>query len=247
MIDKNSKTTNVFKLVPWWGWVSGFAGLFFCWAFYQLSFLISSHCIPWNFCSKIDAIDNAIPFCPYFFAQIYVLSYIFWIISPIAMSACKRENFYDFIFSYASVLIIACIICAACPTYMNRLEEGLIDKVKNPGFSNWIMRWVYHFDGGNMAYNLCPSSHCYISILCWLGVFRKKGVRLGYRIFAPIMAWLIVLSTVFVKQHYFIDTICGIALSVLIYEIYHLTKVGQKFNLFIQKKKLERNKKKKES
>ena len=143
-------------------------------------------------------------------------------------------------FSYGTLLIVASLICALCPTYMNRLEENLFNLSEGSGLSKWIIRTVYKFDGGNVAYNLCPSSHCFLSMLCWLGVLRKKDMHIGYRIFAPIMAWLIILSTVFVKQHYFLDTICGVSIAIIVYEIFYLTKVGQKFNQYIiskQKKK----------
>ncbi|MCQ3914262.1 MAG: phosphatase PAP2 family protein [Mycoplasmoidaceae bacterium] len=53
------------------------------------------------------------------------------------------------------------------------------------------------------------------SALCAFGVMRIKEHRLGTRIGFEVMAVLVFLSTVFVKQHYFVDILGGVAVATI--------------------------------
>lgn len=90
----------------------------------------------------------------------------------------------------------------------------LIDK---PGLFNEMLKVVYEQDGGNMAYNLAPSYHCLLSAYAYLGIRKQETISKGFRIYTLIMAIIICLSTVLVKQHYFIDIVTGVGFAVISY------------------------------
>lgn len=64
-----------------------------------------------------------------------------------------------------------------------------------------------------MAYNLLPSFHCINSTISYLGVARRPEVPKWYRGYSLVMTLLIYASTLFVKQHFFLDVISGIAVA----------------------------------
>ncbi|MBQ1521435.1 MAG: phosphatase PAP2 family protein, partial [Erysipelotrichaceae bacterium] len=69
-------------------------------------------------------------------------------------------------------------------------------------------------DGSEMAYNLVPSYHCLISAYCYLGVRKQPEISKGFRVYSLIMAILISISTVCTKQHYIIDVVTGVGISI---------------------------------
>ncbi|MBR6349947.1 MAG: hypothetical protein IKR67_05295, partial [Lachnospiraceae bacterium] len=52
---------------------------------------------------------------------------------------------------------------------------------------------------------------------CYLGVRKQPEISKGFRIYSLVMTILICLSTVFTKQHYFIDIFGGLAISIICY------------------------------
>ena len=99
---------------------------------------------------------------------------------------------------------------------------NLLDKIEHgSGFSYWLMKIVMWADGGTDNYNLFPSLHCYMITFCYLGVMNKKDIHIGYRSFWLFMCVSICLSTVFTKQHYFVDLLIGVLLAIIMYWIFN--------------------------
>ena len=74
-------------------------------------------------------------------------------------------------------------------------------------------------DGGDLAFNLFPSYHCLISLYCYLGIRKREEVSKGVRIYSLVMTILICLSTVFTKQHYVLDILGGLGISIVCYAV----------------------------
>jgi membrane-associated phospholipid phosphatase len=112
---------------------------------------------------------------------------------------------------------------------MDRAAEGLMHVAEGPGLFNGLLRTIYAADGSNLAFNLFPSYHCLISLYCYLGVRRQPEISKGFRIYSLVMAVLICMSTVFTKQHYFIDIVGGLAISIICYIIVNKIDPGKKY------------------
>lgn len=111
-------------------------------------------------------------------------------------------------------MLLGAVVLVFAPTYMDRVAEGL----QNPemhGFGVRLMQFWYSLDGGDMAYNLLPSFHCINSTISYLGVARRPEVPKWYRGYSLVMTLLIYASTLFVKQHFFLDVISGIAVALV--------------------------------
>lgn len=189
------------------------------------------------------ALDDKIPMLSIFIIP-YVWSYAYWAIaSMVIYLKCERKHFYD----YMAANLIACfagmLFLAFFPTYMDRVAEGLFEATENPNFFDKLREFWYGLDGSKMAYNLLPSFHCLNSMLCYLGVMGKKNVSLGYRIYSLVMSLLIFASTVFVKQHYFLDILAGAGLAALAYFLckqFHLGRMFAPIDRFFAKRAKKR-------
>ncbi|MBQ0045585.1 MAG: phosphatase PAP2 family protein [Mycoplasma sp.] len=264
--QKVKKTRNPFKLIPWYGWVGAVIFIVFQIGLYKLGGFLSEKLVSphWSVCPKIPVIDDAIPYCPYFFIQIYFLAYAFWFIAPLWISTGKKENFINFMIYGTIASFIGFIWFVLMPSVMNRTDheviinnlvvpaENLIEKAKSikTPFTRFLVQAIIAMDTGDLGWNLCPSYHCMASALCAFGVMRIKQHHLGTRIGFEVMAVLVFLSTVFVKQHYFADILGGIGVAAIPYLLTRFVwHPGEKIMLnnpqFLQIKRLKKSNKKK--
>ena len=217
------------KKIPWWGWVAGIGFFILQYATYRagdfLSDIIGTKAAAW--CPKITAIDDLIPVVA-IFAVIYLFSYVFWICAPIVASLTKRSNFYNYLIGLSIAYFIGFLIFTFAPTYMDRAAEGLLNYSSDSGLFDSLLAIIYSADGDSRAFNLFPSFHCLISAYCYLGIRKQPEISKGFKIYTLIMAMLICCSTLLTKQHYFIDTVGGIGIAILVYIIVLKWNPGKK-------------------
>ena len=149
-----------------------------------------------------SALDRKIPLVPvfifpyiYFFFPYLAIGFLLLIGSPIVLVFLK---------SFVVANIIAAIIWYVFPNGVKR------PKVIGSGFLKKMIGNLYKFD--KYESNGFPSSHVYYtSIITWYLVLAVPQYSL--------MFWFvgisIVLSTLFTKQHYIIDVIGGLTLSLI--------------------------------
>lgn len=183
------------------------------------------------FLPKIDVIDGLIPIIPIFIIP-YVWAYLFWAMAPMAASKCKLDHYLDYLAAYLFACFAGALILIFAPTYMDRVAEGLLD-TSQTDFCHRLMRFWYSLDGGERAYNLFPSFHCINSTIAYLGVCKREEVPKWFRIYSLITAILIFFSTLFVKQHYVVDVVSGISISVIVFVICKKVHAGKIFLPFI--------------
>ena len=109
--------------------------------------------------------------------------------------------------------------CLFPDLYGDRIAEGVFVIPANPTFFDHLRLFFYSLDGSDTAYNLLPSFHCINSTLCYLGVAGRKEISIWFRGFSLVTAILIYASTLYVKQHYFMDVVAGAALAAAAYFI----------------------------
>lgn len=161
-------------------------------------------------------LDDAIPIVSVFIIP-YVWAYISWAMAPMAVSLCEKEHFADYMAANLVACVAGTLALAFFPTYMDRIAEGLYDVPADPSFFDRLRLFWYSLDGSAMAYNLLPSFHCINSTLCYLGVAGRKELPAWFRVYTLVTALLVFASTVFVKQHYVLDIVTGVALAAAAY------------------------------
>jgi membrane-associated phospholipid phosphatase len=173
-------------------------------------------------------IDDLFPVIPVF-VVIYLFSYVFWICGPIAVSLTAKRNFVNYICGLSLAYVIGFLFFVFLPTCMDRTAEGLMAIAAEPGFFNQLLATVYAADGSTLAFNLFPSYHCLISLYCYLGVRKQPEISKGFQVYSLVMVVLICLSTLFTKQHYIIDMVGGLGISLACYALMHRLDPGRKY------------------
>ncbi len=226
------KITNKVKSVPRWGLMFGIA-LFAIEVFlYVVGGIVSRYIgteIPLFDC-KIPVIDDRIPILPGF-ALIYVFSFVFWPLGSVAVSMTEKRNIVNYTVGLTLGFLIGFVLFIFAPTVMDRRQEGLLAIAEQPGFFHWLLRIIYWFDGYETGRNLFPSYHCLLSTYCYLGVRKQKEIPKAFRVYTLVMAILICLSTLFIKQHYFADVPGGIGIAVLCYILIGWIDPGRRWKI----------------
>ena len=162
------------------------------------------------------ALDDRIPIVSVFIIP-YVWSYAYWAMGPMAVSRCEKTHFADYMAANVVAGAAGVLALAFFPTYMDRVAEGLYVVPVNPTVFDRLRMFWYSLDGSEMAYNLLPSFHCINSTLCYLGVAGRREIPVWFRAYSFVTTFLIYASTVYVKQHYFLDIVTGVALALAAY------------------------------
>ncbi|MBO4770089.1 MAG: phosphatase PAP2 family protein [Clostridia bacterium] len=173
-------------------------------------------------------LDDMIPIVSAFIIP-YVWSYAYWAMGPMVVSKCEKQHFADYMAANLVSCVAGTLFLAFFPTYMDRVAEGLFEVSENPSLFDKLRQFWYSLDGSEMAYNLLPSFHCINSTLCYLGVAGRKEIPLWFRIYSFITTLLIFASTVYVKQHYFLDIVTGVALGAVAYFLCKKFHLGRMF------------------
>lgn len=163
-----------------------------------------------------NAIDDRIPFIPSF-VIFYVIWYLFLILIPLLILKYNKKVFDKYIVVSILYAILEGIIFILFPTTMNRQPLVVTD------ISTWVVDIIYKVD--TPVCNLFPSAHCAFSILFIISILDVKEVKKEYKILIIISSLLIILSTLFIKQHVVIDVL-GALLIVPIYYILRKRKIN---------------------
>ena len=176
-------------------------------------------------------IDKHIPFISYFYF-FYLLYYILPEIFLWILSFFDKKKMITIVLATVSATFLACICYLIQQVKMDRVYyENLVSeysdfsKVHNlDTFWRWAIDKQYKAD--ETALNCFPSLHATVGMaLALVGIYTGKDEKhfpIGLRIFCGLFGLGIILSTVFVKQHYFIDMLVGVLLEALLYFIWKL-------------------------
>lgn len=192
--------------------------------------MIAVQCITY-FCSKlligdrelhvpiVPIIDNNIPFNKWFII-IYIGCFVWWYLGIFIVMIKNKERFYKYVMIGIIGYIVSAMIHVIYPTTLQRPH------LENTSFINWVVNFIYLVDS---PLNLLPSIHCFISWNTYISVRGDKKIPLYTRIFFLIFALAVFVSTLFVKQHLFLDIIVAVALVELINFVVSITKLHKVF------------------
>lgn len=156
-------------------------------------------------------IDNKIPFIIYFIIP-YTIWYILLFLMPIIIHKKDKKDFTRYIITYLSISLFADIIYIIYPTTIIRPEI-----TNTPNILYSITKIIFTID--TPIRNCFPSLHCAVSTLWILFILEKNKYNTKTKIITILINILIILSTLFIKQHVLIDAISGILLAIIIYYI----------------------------
>ncbi|MCB2356233.1 phosphatase PAP2 family protein [Clostridium estertheticum] len=152
-------------------------------------------------------VDKLIPFNKFFILP-YISWYIFIAIFSVILCIYDKEKYFKLLITLDLGMIMCYIIYYFYPTYVPR---PII--LGTDFFSNLVLR-LYAVDN---PYNCFPSIHVLNSVLITLYIYESEMVSKCIKAICIIMSFSIVLSTMFIKQHYFADVIAGIIFAFILY------------------------------
>lgn len=169
-------------------------------------FLINQVSLSRTYATLELPLDLQIPFLPSFIL-IYLSVYISVLLPYFLVK--NQKDFQKVVYVYFLGISISFLIFLLFP-----VKYVLREEVLGSGFLNSLLLWLYATD---LPFNCFPSLHVLNPFLAGFLVwtFRRKA-----GLFILTWAVLIALSTLFIRQHYFLDIVMGIALAVLCYLVF---------------------------
>ena len=192
------------------------------WPVYWLRYPLIEAINPPERCFPIAcALDEAIPFCEFF-----LIPYALWMCCMLAMAAYTLFYDVESFKKYSKFLILtfsaSTIIYLIWPTCQNLRPETF---ARDNLFTK-IVAVLYSIDTNT---NVCPSEHVIGSIAFLAAAFHTKSLRSpGMLTAITVMALATSLSTVFLKQHSFVDVVAALPVCLIAWWIVYGRKKQQK-------------------
>ncbi len=221
---KNWKQTKIGKFIDQYHLI--YLAIPFClWGvkalFYNIAIWIEPVSITFQ-----HTIDSYIPFIKYFvifyLVYYYLPQFVLWI-----LSFFDKKKYWIILCSLGLCVLVCFLFYLAYNVRMERQPGypngiGLKDIKDVSTFFDYLINWVYLKDPHAM--NCFPSLHAVVGMmLVFIGFSipfdRKKRALLPFRIVVILCGLGCILSTIFIKQHYFMDMIAGVILAIMSYGV----------------------------
>lgn len=151
--------------------------------------------------------EERIPFIP-LTVVIYIGCYFFWAANFCLSIRYSKKDAYRFLLSMMTAETVCFLFYIFLPTTIARPD------ITGGSPAEIMLNAVYKADS---PVNLFPSIHCLLSWLCLIGVRKNPLISFWYKVFSCVMAIMICVSTLTVKQHVIIDAFAGIFLAEVCY------------------------------
>ena len=181
---------------------------------YQTSLYLIAKLTPIEINVVGNTIDEKIPFIPQFIYA-YISWYIMLFLVPYIFYKKSPKSFNKYYITTFSCITIGLFIYFFYPTIMYRAD------IEFNSISEYLVNIIYKMD--TPALNCCPSMDCVISFIFIYVSLTEKNLNIKYKVLLTIWSLLVIVSTLFVKQHVIVDVISAFILSLVVFII--VTKV----------------------
>lgn len=167
-------------------------------------------------------LDDYIPFCEYF-----IIPYLLWFVY-IALTVfyfsfinTNKKEYWQLICSLGVGMTLFLIISLIYPN-----GQDLRPSLTGDTFFLRLVRHLYKVDTPT---NILPSIHVFNSTACCIAILHHKNFR-KHKVFLSgivTLTALIILSTVFLKQHTLLDVIAAFALNACCFQFFYKPRTVQ--------------------
>ena len=175
--------------------------------YYSIKLIISDY-------NVINSIIN-VPLIKYF-VYFYDSWYPFIILNTVIIYKYDKDLFKYLI---VSMVIAALFSHLTFIIYPSMVERPLIEV---HGITDWLLDFTYKSD--MPAVNCLPSVHCIYCFVTSFYIVRSKNLNNVSKVVLVLFSFLIVLSTLFIKQHIVEDVILSLIYTVISLLIVYLNK-----------------------
>jgi len=170
-------------------------------------------------------LDDYIPFIEYFIIP-YFLWFAFIVVTAGYFFFTDRKGFYRLAAFLCTGMTLFLIICTVFPNGLNlRPDTFARDNI----FVDMV-RFLYRTDTPT---NVLPSIHVFNSLGMVIAIAHSKALKKHRNIqyASYVLAFLIILSTVFLKQHSVTDVIAACAMACIIYPFVYAAETRKETKL----------------
>ena len=160
-------------------------------------------------------LEDAIPFVPQMVVFYVYLFYPMVVATMLYFAFMEYKKGYALGWSLVTINAVAILFYIFFPVSVYWWHESLL---ANPMTGNFWATQVYRVWAGDTTFNCFPSLHAAVSVICFYTWYRYSKVKPGRApsiVAAVTFAIMVgvILSTLFLKQHYVADEIAGIVLA----------------------------------
>jgi hypothetical protein len=173
-------------------------------------------------------LDTMIPFLP-----IFIVPYIVWyafILGYLVYFWYKDISVY---LKTLSVIVIGELVCFVIYFYFQTTVPR--PKLVGDGILVDLVGMIYSHD---QPFNAFPSIHVLTTFAIILGNINIRNKHIFHSVFVSVMGSMIIISTLFVKQHYILDMFASMFLTSFIYgivfELYELKFAAKSNTVYIK-------------
>ena len=191
---------------------------FFVLPLYLIGYQIVEHLVVTDYWVSYLPIDDLIPFCEWF-VPFYVLWYPFVFFMGVYLAWRHSGDFRRYALFILVGFMSALLFCALFPNG----QDLRPDPMPRDNIMTQVLAFLYRADTNT---NVLPSMHVIgalgVCIAAYENPYLRRRRSLPVRILLLFLAFLICISTVFVKQHSILDTLVGIPWTAATWAIVYL-------------------------
>lgn len=163
-------------------------------------------------------LDDYIPFVEYFIVP-YLLWFLFIAVTIGYFFFTDKKGYYQLTAFLFTGMTIFLIICTVFPNELNLRPHTFA----NDTVFTRLVQQLYSTDTPT---NVLPSIHVYNSLGAAIAIGHSQALKKhrGIQFASYGLAGLIILSTMFLKQHSVTDVIAAVALAFMIYPLIYVTQ-----------------------
>ncbi|MBR5745728.1 MAG: phosphatase PAP2 family protein [Clostridia bacterium] len=159
-------------------------------------------------------LDESIPFIewfvfPYVLWFPYIAAVLLW-----GLHAGRREFLRDMALITAG-MFIPMLFCTIVPNGLTLDIRPDLEALGRSNIGTWAVKVIYASDSPPRC--IMPSMHCAVSLSLFYALLRSEKLkgRARVKIAGGVLSLLIILATVFIKQHSVLDLFAGLGLSLV--------------------------------
>lgn len=194
--------------------------LLFFWPLFGIAFFLLERVIPQSgYYVMYCPLDEWLPFCEWF-----VIPYFFWFLFIIGMHLYTllydvpafRKMMKYFTLTYGAALVVYLLFpnCQEFRPVVFPRDNWMVD----------IVKWLYDFDTNT---NVCPSLHVIGSAAVMTAAWNtERFSSRGWRWVFGLAAFVISVSTVFLRQHSVLDLLAAVPICLAAYWVVYKKQKG---------------------
>ena len=174
-------------------------------------------------------LDSKIPLISWFVYP-YFLTFPLGVVTFFYLAYKDKKAFWNLYLTLIISFVISGIIYAFWQTEFTK------PNLEPTNFTERFVVWTW---GSTNPVNCFPSQHCFMAFAMIIACISAKNEKMNifFRLFTIVCSILIVLATVFIRQHFLLDMFASFIIMFPIWAICHVFNLGDKLTSFLQQRK----------